>query len=439
MSGSPLEVLESASRGEGRPPHGGPRKERRRVVRTGTSMPGVRARVPGRAAARASAASGRSRSATTTRRSARRSAARRSPPGRRRSGATPTCCPSTRARPSTSAPASRRWSAPTVAGELGLGEVWVKNDTVNPTGSFKDRVCRSRCRRRASSGSRPRRARRPATSPTASPPTPRTRGCAATCSSPPISSRPRSSRPRSTAQRRGHRRQLRRRQPALRGDRREYRWAFVNMNMRPYYAEGSKTLAYEIAEQLGWERRTTSSCRSRPARCSPRSARASRSCTKSASSMRRPRAGLGRAGRGLLAGGDRVRGGQRHHPPGEPEDDRQVAGDRQPGRRVLRARRRARDRRGTGGGDRRRDRRGHQAAGPDRGDLRRDGGRRDHRVAGAARPRRRRPAGRAGRRLHHRKRPEDARRGRPARRADGDHPPTLDAFNAAFGPSEIED
>jgi threonine synthase len=30
-------------------------------------------------------------------------------------------------------------------------------------------------------------------------------------------------------------------------------WAFVNVNVRPYYAEGSKTLAYEIAEQLGFE------------------------------------------------------------------------------------------------------------------------------------------------------------------------------------------
>ena len=30
-------------------------------------------------------------------------------------------------------------------------------------------------------------------------------------------------------------------------------WAFVNVNMRPYYAEGSKTIAYEIAESLGWQ------------------------------------------------------------------------------------------------------------------------------------------------------------------------------------------
>src|SRR5664280_2121932 len=32
----------------------------------------------------------------------------------------------------------------------------------------------------------------------------------------------------------------------------ELPWAFVNVNLRPYYAEGSKTLGYEVAEQLGW-------------------------------------------------------------------------------------------------------------------------------------------------------------------------------------------
>ncbi|TET52724.1 MAG: threonine synthase [Actinobacteria bacterium] len=32
----------------------------------------------------------------------------------------------------------------------------------------------------------------------------------------------------------------------------EYDWAFVNINIRPYYSEGSKTLGYETVEQLGW-------------------------------------------------------------------------------------------------------------------------------------------------------------------------------------------
>jgi threonine synthase len=33
----------------------------------------------------------------------------------------------------------------------------------------------------------------------------------------------------------------------------KYRWAFVNINIRPFYAEGSKTHGYEIVEQLGWK------------------------------------------------------------------------------------------------------------------------------------------------------------------------------------------
>ena len=32
----------------------------------------------------------------------------------------------------------------------------------------------------------------------------------------------------------------------------KYGWAFVNVNMRPYYAEGSKSMGFEIAEQMGW-------------------------------------------------------------------------------------------------------------------------------------------------------------------------------------------
>ena len=33
----------------------------------------------------------------------------------------------------------------------------------------------------------------------------------------------------------------------------KYRWAFVNINIRPYYAEGSKTYGFEVMEQLGWK------------------------------------------------------------------------------------------------------------------------------------------------------------------------------------------
>ncbi|MDR7555794.1 MAG: threonine synthase [Armatimonadota bacterium] len=33
----------------------------------------------------------------------------------------------------------------------------------------------------------------------------------------------------------------------------EHAWAFLNVNLRPYYSEGGKTLAFEVAEQLGWQ------------------------------------------------------------------------------------------------------------------------------------------------------------------------------------------
>ena len=69
----------------------------------------------------------------------------------------------------------------------------------------------------------------------------------------------------------------------------ELPWAFVNVNLRSYYAEGSKTVAFEIAEQLGWRFPMPSSARSRPGRCSRRSARASASSSSSVSSKERRR------------------------------------------------------------------------------------------------------------------------------------------------------
>lgn len=54
-------------------------------------------------------------------------------------------------------------------------------------------------------------------------------------------------------------------------------WGFVNVNLRPYYGEGSKTLAYEICERSAGGCRTTWSSRSPPAPSSPRSTRVSRS------------------------------------------------------------------------------------------------------------------------------------------------------------------
>ena len=134
-------------------------------------------------------------------------------------------------------------------------------------------------------------------------------------------------------------------------------WAFVNVNMRPYYAEGSKTLAYEIAEQLGWRA-------ARPRRRADRLRLAVHEDRQGLRGVARARARRGRRCRamngaqadGLLAGRAGLRGGPGLLPPGQARHDRQVAGDRQPGRRPLRARRsRARSGGGIDAVDRRRD------------------------------------------------------------------------------------
>ena len=140
---------------------------------------------------------------------------------------------------------------------------------------------------------------------------------------------------------------LRRRQPAVLASCRRptssRTTGFVNVNIRPYYAEGSKTLGYEVAEQLGWRL---------PGQYVAPMASGSM-LTKINKAFKelvgvRPRAGvrlagLRRAVGRLLADRDGLRRGRRRGPAGEADRHREVAEHRQPGRRPLRAGRRAHD------------------------------------------------------------------------------------------------
>jgi threonine synthase len=142
-----------------------------------------------------------------------------------------------------------------LAAELGLGELWVKNDTVNPTGSFKDRVVSVALTRARELGFK-------------------VAACASTGNL--------ANAVAAHAARAGMRHyvfipsdlesgkvaasavygpnliavdgsydDVNRLCAELAGE--HPSWAFVNVNLRTYYAEGSKTLAFETAEQLGWQ------------------------------------------------------------------------------------------------------------------------------------------------------------------------------------------
>ena len=144
--------------------------------------------------------------------------------------------------------------APRLAEELGIGELWLKLDTANPTHSFKDRVVAVAARKAQELGFD-------------------TLSCSSTGNlAGAVAARaaaegldaavfvPADLEPEKLAA------------AAVYGPRIyavdgtydhcsrlsvelsfELPWGFVNVNLRSYYAEGSKTLAYEIAEQLGWE------------------------------------------------------------------------------------------------------------------------------------------------------------------------------------------
>ena len=141
-----------------------------------------------------------------------------------------------------------------LAAQLGLREVWVKNETANPTHSFKDRVVAVALAKARELGFR-------------------TVACASTgnlagavaahaayAGIPAVVFIPADlEEPKilscgvygaRVVAVRGSYDDVNRLCTEVAGER---DWAFVNVNLRPYYAEGSKTLAYETAEQLGWE------------------------------------------------------------------------------------------------------------------------------------------------------------------------------------------
>src|SRR3989338_3688051 len=159
----------------------------------------------------------------------------------------------------------------------------------------------------------------------------------------------------------------------------KYKWAFVNVNIGPYYAEGSKTYGFEIAEQLGWK---TPDHLISP--CAGGSL-----ITKIYKSFKefhklglidKPKTKFYRGpGARLRPHRQHDQGEVRDHEAGQAENDREIPGHRQSGRRLLRQGDGRRNLRLGRVGDRRRDRRSDQAAGPDRGDLHRNGRRRHRR------------------------------------------------------------
>jgi threonine synthase len=141
-----------------------------------------------------------------------------------------------------------------LAEALGLGEVWVKNDTRNPTNSFKDRVVSVALSKALEFGFK-------------------TAACASTGNlANSVAAHAARAGLRSyvfvpadleagkivttsvyggnVVAVNGNYDDVNRLCAELAGT---YPWAFVNVNVRPFYAEGSKTLAFETAEQLGWQ------------------------------------------------------------------------------------------------------------------------------------------------------------------------------------------
>ncbi len=157
---------------------------------------------------------------------------------------------------------------------------------------------------------------------------------------------------------------------------------FVNVNVRPYYAEGSKTLGFEVAEQLGWRMPGAGRRADGVGLAADQGPQGVQGAARRRPGRRRPTwkvFGAQSAGCSPIAtafdnGWDVVQ-------PVKPTGIAKSLNIGNPGRRSVRARRRPHDRRRDGRGRRRRDPRGHPTAGPHDRRLRRDRRRRDHRRA----------------------------------------------------------
>jgi threonine synthase len=142
-----------------------------------------------------------------------------------------------------------------LAAELGLGELWIKNDNVNPTGSFKDRVVSVALTRARELGFKV--ASCASTGNLAN----SVAAHAARAGMQSLVFIPSDLEPAKVVATAVYGGQLvavdgnyddvNRLCAELAGEHTD--WAFVNVNVRTYYAEGSKTLAFEVAEQLGWQ------------------------------------------------------------------------------------------------------------------------------------------------------------------------------------------
>ena len=113
-------------------------------------------------------------------------------------------------------------------------------------------------------------------------------------------------------------------------------WAFVNVNVRTYYAEGSKTLAFEVAEQLGWQAPDHVVV---PIGSGSQLTKVAKGFAElgKVGLLESPPCGCRAPRRRVLARRHRLCEGTDAIRPVKPRHHRQVAGHREPGRRLVRA------------------------------------------------------------------------------------------------------